>query len=393
MQNIFKYLKGDSVIWIVTILFLGLSMLSVYSFVPILVKTEGGSPFGYLFKHVIYIGIGFAAMYWIHRQDPKYIEKLSKFIFIVAIALLIFTFFFGVRVNDASRWVRVPIIGLTFQSSDFAKLALVIFISRRLVSNRDYFDSWKKSFMSVVLPILLICGLIAKDNFSTAAIIFLVSLLLLFVGKFPMTKILGIIGSGIVAVFLIVMTHLALPAMNLLPRFDTWMSRFFKAYGDGGASVENMQAINAKLAIHNGGYTGVGVGDGDLKHYTPEAYADFFYSSFVEEFGLFSAIILIFLYLILFYRILRIGLNAKNLFETYLSIGIGLLLLTQAMVNMFVCTGIMPVTGQNMPFLAMGGSAMVMSCISLGIVLSIARKNNPNGESLNSTNKMNENEH
>src|SRR5690554_450783 len=173
-------------------------MLSVYSFVPILVKTEGGSPFGYLFKHVIYIGIGFGAMYWIHRQDPKYIEKLSKFIFIVAIALLVFTFFFGVRVNDASRWVRVPIIGLTFQSSDFAKLALVIFISRRLVSSRDHFESWKKSFMSVVLPILLICGLIAKDNFSTAAIIFVVALLLLFVGKFPMTKILGIIGSGIV---------------------------------------------------------------------------------------------------------------------------------------------------------------------------------------------------
>lgn len=387
MQNIFKYLKGDSVIWIVTILFLGLSMVSVYSFVPILVKTEGGSPFGYLFKHVIYISIGFAVMYWIHRQEPKYIEKLSKFIFYVAIALLIFTFFFGVRVNDASRWVRVPIIGLTFQSSDFAKLALVIFVSRRLVSKREYFDSWKSSFVSIVLPILAICGLIAKDNFSTAAIIFFVALLLLFVGKFPITKILGIIGTGIVSLFLIVLSHLALPAMNILPRFDTWMNRFFKAYGEGGASVENMQAINAKLAIHNGGYTGVGVGDGDLKHYTPEAYADFFYSSFVEEFGLISAVILIFLYLILFYRILRIGLNAKNLFETYLSIGIGLLLLTQAMVNMFVCTGIMPVTGQNMPFLAMGGSAMVMSCVSLGIVLSIAHKNNPNGDAENSINK------
>src|SRR5690554_5236224 len=120
-------------------------MLSVYSFVPILVKTEGGSPFGYLFKHVIYIGIGFAAMFWVHRQNPVYIEKLSKFIFILAIALLIFTFFFGVRVNDASRWVRVPIIGLTFQSSDFAKLALVIFLSRRLVSGREYFEDRKST--------------------------------------------------------------------------------------------------------------------------------------------------------------------------------------------------------------------------------------------------------
>lgn len=359
-------------------------MVSVYSFVPILVKTEGGTPFSYLFKHTIYIVIGFAAMYWVHRQDPKYVEKLSKFIFIIAIALLIFTFFFGVRVNDASRWVRVPIIGLTFQSSDFAKLALVILISRRLVSKREYFDSWKNSLFYVVGPILLVCGLIAKDNFSTAAIIFMVSLLLLFVGKFPMGKIMTVIGSGIVLAGGIALTHIALPALNLLPRFDTWVNRFFKAYGNDGASVENMQAINAKLAIHNGGYMGVGVGDGDLKHYTPEAYADFYYSSFVEEFGLISAVMLIFLYLILFYRILKIGLNSKNLFETYLSIGIGLLLLTQALINMFVCTGIMPVTGQNMPFLAMGGSAMVMSCVSLGIVLSIAHKNNPKGESLNS---------
>lgn len=362
-------------------------MVSVYSFVPILVKTEGGTPFSYLFKHTVYIVIGFLTMYWVHRQDPKYIERLSKFIFIVAVGLLIFTFFFGVRVNDASRWVRVPIIGLTFQSSDFAKLALVILLSRRLVNKREYFDSWKTSLFTVVGPILLICVLIAKDNFSTAAIIFMVSLLLLFVGKFPMSKIFTVIGSGAVLAGGLVLTHIALPAANLLPRFDTWVNRFFKAYGEEGASVENMQAINAQLAIHNGGYTGVGVGDGDLKHYTPEAYADFYYSSFVEEFGLLSAVVLIFLYLILFYRILKIGLKSKNLFETYLSVGIGLLLLSQAMVNMFVCTGIMPVTGQNMPFLAMGGSAMVMSCVSLGIVLSIARKSNPKGESLSSNNK------
>ncbi|PKR79839.1 cell division protein FtsW [Brumimicrobium salinarum] len=380
MQNIFKYLKGDNVIWVITILLLGLSTLSVYSFVPILVKTAGGTPFGYLFKHIIYIAIGFSAMYWIHRQDPKYVERLSKFIFYLAIGLLIFTFFFGVRVNDASRWVRIPIIGLTFQSSDFAKLALVIFLSRRLITNKDSFDSWKKSLFKVIFPILLICALIAKDNFSTAALIFLVSLLILFIGKFPLSKLLGGIGIGLLGLLLFVLLHLALPAMNILPRFDTWMNRFFKAYGEGGASVENMQAINAKLAIHNGGYTGVGVGDGDLKHYTPEAYADFFYSSFVEEFGLIGAILLVFLYLILFYRILKIGLNAKHLFETYLSIGIGLLLLSQALVNMFVCTGLMPVTGQNMPFLAMGGSAMVMSCISLGIVLAIARKNETNGK-------------
>lgn len=377
MRQILSFLKGDSVIWIITLLFLGLSILSVYSFVPILVKTEGGTPFTYLFKHFVYIVLGVLTMYWIHEKDPKYIAKLSKFGFYLAIGLLIFTFFFGVRVNDAARWIRLPIVGLTFQTSDFAKLALVVYISKLMVNKENVLNSWKEGFWPIVIPIIVICALIAKDNFSTAAIVFMVSLLLLFVGRVPVGKILTFIFSGIAALTLVVLTHLALPAANLLPRFDTWMSRFFKAYGENADSIDNAQAINAELAIHNGGYFGVGVGSGKLKQYLPEAYADFYYSSFVEEFGLFFAGILIFLYLILFYRILRIGLNADKLFETYVCVGIGLLILSQAMINMMVCTGIMPVTGQNMPFLAMGGSAMIMSCISLGIVLSIANKKNP----------------
>lgn len=375
MEKLFVHLKGDKVIWVVVFLLWGLSIVTVYSFVPILVKSEGGSPFGYLFKHTVYILIGFIVMRWVHTKDPKYIEKLSKFIFYLAIALLIFTFFFGVRVNDASRWVRVPFIGLTFQSSDLAKFALIVFLSRRLVTRGKDISSWKENFFSFTLPILGMCALIAKDNFSTAAILFGVSLLLLFVAQYPFSKMLGIIGSGIVGLGAFVLAHIAFPALNLLPRFDTWMNRFFRAYGEHSATIENMQAINAKLAIYNGGYTGVGVGQGELKHYTPEAYADFFYSSFVEEFGLLISIGLILLYLILFYRILKVGLNAKNPFEVYVSIGIGLTFLSQAIVNMFVCTGIMPVTGQIMPFLAMGGSAMVMSSLALGVVQSIAYKN------------------
>jgi cell division protein FtsW len=369
-----KYLKGDPVIWIITLLFLGLSLVSVYSFVPILVRTEGGSPFSYLFKHFIYIVLGLLTMYWVHRQDPKYLSRLSRFLFYLSIALLIFTFFFGIRVNEAARWVRVPIIGLTFQTSDFAKLALVIYLAKMMVVKEPYFASWKNGFWPVVLPVIVICGLIAKDNFSTAAIVFLVSLLLMFIGRVPIVKIASFVGSGILLFGFFVLIHIAIPALNLLPRLDTWVSRFFKAYGEGSDTIANAQAINAELAIHNGGYFGVGVGDGKLKQYLPEAYADFYFSSFVEEFGLVVAVILIFLYLILFFRILRIGLNADKLFETYVCVGIGLLILSQALINMMVCTGLMPVTGQNMPFLAMGGSAMIMSCVGLGIVLSIARK-------------------
>lgn len=377
MQQIFKYLKGDGVIWVITLLFLATSLVSVYSFVPILIKTEGGTPFSYLFKHFIYILLGFFLMFWIHRQDPKYFAKLSRFVFYLAIGLLIFTFFFGVRVNEAARWVRVPIIGLTFQTSDFAKLALIMYISKQLVKKEPFFNNWKKGFVPLVIPIIIICALIAKDNFSTAALVFLVSLLLLFIGRVPVGKIFTFIGAGLLSFGLVILTHIAFPAMNLLPRFDTWMARFFKAYGENIDATSNAQAINAELAIHNGGYFGVGVGDGKLKQYLPEAYADFYFSSFIEEFGLILAIVLIFLYLILFFRILKIALNAEKLFETYLCIGIGLMIISQAVVNMMVCTGLIPVTGQNMPLLAMGGSAMIMSCVSLGMVLSIARKNQP----------------
>lgn len=382
MRTILNYLKGDKVIWVITILLMGISLLCVYSFVPILVRTEGGSPYGYMFKHLVYIVIGLIIMYWLHLRDPKKLEKASKFIFVCTIALLIFTFFYGVSINNATRWVRVPVIGLTFQSSDFAKLALIIFLAHRLVSKRDKVHSWKEGFLPIVLPILIICALIAKDNFSTSGLLFLVCVMMLFIGKVPLGKFLAFIGSGIAILGATILIHIAFPALHLLPRFDTWMSRLSSAYG--GKTTESMQAMKAQLAIYNGGYTGVGVGQGELKRYTPQAYADFFYSSFVEEFGMIVAFLIIFIYLILFYRILKIALNAKTLFETYVSIGIGLLILSAAMVNMLVCTGIMPVTGQNMPFLSMGGTAMVMNCIALGIVLSISRKNKE-GVSLSKT--------
>ena len=386
MQNILKYLKGDRVIWVIALIMLGFSLVSVYSFVPILIKMEGGSPFKYLFKHLIYVSIGLGVMFWVHRKDPKYISQLSKFGFYLAIALLVFTFFFGTRVNDAGRWVKIPFVGLTFQSSDFAKLALIIYVSRLLIKKKDKLNHWKEGFWPVVIPIIVICGLIVKDNFSTAAILFAISLTLLFLGRVPILKVLTLIGGGIAMLFFIVLVHKTFPDANILPRYDTWEIRIFNRIHDDENVIENAQAQNAQLAIYNGRIDmnwnsddmrpvgGQGVGDGELKEYLPEAYADFYYSSFVEEMGPIAAGTLILLYLILLYRIMRIGLNAENVFETYVCIGIGILILSQASVNMLVCTGIFPVTGQNMPLLAMGGSALIMTCLALGIVQGIAHK-------------------
>lgn len=374
MKEYLKYLKGDGVIWIISLIMLGFSLVSVYSFVPILVKIEGGTPFKYLFKHFIYVVIGLGVMYWIHTRDPKYISQLSKFGYFVGIALLLFTLFFGTKVNDAGRWIKIPFIGLTFQSSDFAKLALIVYLSRILSKKQEVLNNWKEGFRPLIVPVLIVCGLILKDNFSTAFLLFMISLTILFIGKVPLSKIFltlaGIVLVGIMAVGL----HKAVPELNIFPRMETWENRIFNKLDNDNDVKSNAQALNARYAIHNGQIFGQGVGDGELKEYIPEAYADFYYSSFVEEFGLVSATILILAYLILLYRIIRIGLSSDRLFETFVCMGIGILLLTQASVNMLVCTGIFPVTGQNMPLLAMGGSALIMTCVAIGIVQSIANR-------------------
>jgi cell division protein FtsW len=372
LNNYFQYLKGDKVIWIITLILLGFSLVSVYSFVPILVKIEGGTPFKYLFKHFIYVLIGLFAMFLIHRKDPGLFSKYARLMFLFSVGLLLFTMFFGTKVNDAGRWIKIPIVNLTFQSSDFAKLGLMIYLSRLLMKRQDKFNSWKQGAFPVIYPIIIICALIFKDNFSTAALLFGISYILLFVGKFPISKMLAVLGVGVGLAALVISIHVAFPKVGILPRYETWKNRIINKTSDKKDLVSNMQTINAQMAIKTGGIFGKGVGDGRLKEYLPEAYADFYYSSFVEEFGFVFAIILVFLYSILLFRIIRIGLKSEKLFETYLCIGIGVLLITQAVVNMMVCTGIFPVTGQNMPLLAMGGSALIMTCVALGIVQSIA---------------------
>lgn len=383
MQYLLTYLKGDRVIWIITLIMLAFSMVSVFSYIDILVKTQGGTPLKYLFKHIMYIGISGFAMYWIHLKDPKYFSQISKFAFYVAIVLLVFTMFFGTKVNDAGRWVRIPLVGLTFQSSDFAKLAMILYVSQLLVKKKDLLNDWKGGFIPVVLPVLIISGLILKDNFSTAIIVFGIGFTLLFLGRAPISKLISTIGAGIAALFLLVMVHKALPELNILPRYQTWENRILNQIDDDTNVIANAQAMNAKLAIYNGritttnfGIVGKGIGDGELKSYLPEAYADFYYASFVEEMGPIWAFVLIMAYLILLYRIMKIGLASENLFETFVCIGVGILILSQASVNMLVCTGIFPVTGQNMPLLAMGGSALIITTSALGIVQAIAHRQN-----------------
>ncbi|MEJ6505585.1 MAG: FtsW/RodA/SpoVE family cell cycle protein [Crocinitomicaceae bacterium] len=376
MRYYLKYLKGDPVIWMIVILLMAFSLVTVYSFVPVLVKIEGGTPFYYLFKHFLYVFIGFISMYVIHRIDSKYIYQISKFAYYLAIGLLLFTMFFGINVNGADRWIRVPFIGLTFQSSDFAKLALMMYLSKLLVKKEKQLNDWKEGVLPVLIPIIVICGIILVDNLSTGLMLFFIAMILLFIGRFPWKKWLSIIGAGLLLLTAAITVHEAFPSLDLLPRYETWKSRVSRQFSGETSGIENAQANNAELAIYNGSITGQGVGDGRLKGYIPEAYADFYFASFIEEFGFISGLLLIFLYLILLLRIIKIAIKSDVLFESYLCLAIGIHLLLQASINMLVCTGLLPVTGQNMPFLAMGGSALIMACISIGIVQSVANKNN-----------------
>ena len=372
MREYLKYLKGDPIIWIITLLMMGFSLVTVYSFVPILVKIEGGTPFSYLFKHFIYVVLAFVAMYFVHRVNPKHISQLTKFGYYLAIGMLVFTWFFGVEVNGAGRWIRIPFVSLTFQSSDFAKLALLMYVAKLLVRKKDKLDNWKEGIFPIMLPIIVICGLIVKDNFSTAFMLFGLSMVLLFIGRVPFLKLtsMGIAIIGLAGLILVL--HLSLPQLNILPRYDTWKNRITNRATSDENNLENAQANNAKLAIHNGQFIGQGVGDGKLKEYLPEAYADFYYASFVEEFGLVLSAILVLAYLILLFRIIKFALATDDLFQSYTSLAIGIHLLSQSSINMLVCTGVFPVTGQNMPFLAMGGSALIMACVSIGIIQSFA---------------------
>ncbi|MEN9303346.1 MAG: hypothetical protein RL264_1775 [Bacteroidota bacterium] len=375
MKGIFSAFQGDRTIWLVIFILTGFSAVFVYSFVTILSKMEGEPEYYYLFKHLLFVAMGFGAAYFVHRLDTRLILKLSKAMLILSAIALFVTMFFGVEVNGAGRWIRVPGLGLTFQTSDFAKLSLIIYLAVVLVKFKEQFNDWKILFWQIVVPILVICGLIFKDNFSTSFLLLLISFTMLFIGGVPFQKLIVIVLSMLFAGVLVIMIQLSFPSVKILPRLTTWVNRIDNRYVDESDNIANAQANNAQLAIHNGGIFGKGFGRGKLKEYIPEAYADFFYSSLVEEKGFLGAAILVIAYLILLMRIIAIGLQSSNPMLTYLAFGIAIHFMAQASINMLVCTGIFPVTGQNMPFLAMGGSAMLTALISIAIVQAIAREN------------------
>ena len=374
MNTVFKYLKGDKNIWVIALLLGILSVVSVFSFIPILVKVKGLSYSFLFFKHFILLLLGFVLMFVIHKVPFKVFSKLSKLAFYVAIVLLVLTMFIGESVNGADRWLKIPLVPFSFQTSDFAKLALVLYLSKQLIKRRKDFGDLSIVARYIMLPVALIVFLILPSNLSTALIIGLIALIIMIFAKFPWRWIGLAIGSG-VAVFLLLL-QIAKFYPNALPRVTTWNNRIENMFTEEVNPQEQMQINNSLLAIKNGSFIGKGPGNGELKRYIPEAYADFYFAVIVEEGGLLMALVVVSLYLMLFYRMIRIALKIqeKNEYAALVVIGIGLIIIISAVVNMMVCTKLLPVTGQNMPLLSMGGTSAWFTTIALGIVLSASRE-------------------
>ncbi|MCB9224340.1 MAG: FtsW/RodA/SpoVE family cell cycle protein [Crocinitomicaceae bacterium] len=377
MNKLFKYLGGDKNIWVLSIVLGVLSVVSVFSFIPILVKVKGMSYSYLFFKHFFLLILGFVLMYAIHKVPTKVFSKLSRILFYVSIVLLVLTMFMGESVNGADRWLKIPFLPFSFQTSDFAKLALIIYLSRQLVKRQKDFNDFETVFKYILLPVGLTMFLILPSNLSTAGLIGVIAFVMMVLAKFPWKW----IGLSVVAVGGVFVLLIGISAVypDVMPRVETWRARIVKASDENVDPRENMQVNNALAAIKNGAMTtehptpGRGPGNGVLKHYIPEAYADFYFAALIEEGGLPMGIIVIMLYMWLFFRFIKAGLGSKDLFGTYMAMGIGIMMMTQVMVNMMVSTKLMPVTGQNMPLLSMGGTSAWFTCIAFGIVLGISR--------------------
>ena len=376
MNWLLSHTKGDRTIWIVVIMLSIFSMLAVYSSTGTLAyKYQSGNTEHYLFKHAITFFLSFALMYGAHKIKYTYYSRLSQLALIVAVPLLFITLLLGTNLNEASRWLTLPGTTITFQTSDFAKLALIMYVARILSKKQDNIKDFKTAFVPIMLPVLIVCGLILPANLSTAAVLFATSLLLMFVGRVNLKYILILVGSGIL--LLTIFISIALLSKNT-GRVGTWKNRienFAKQDGDG-----NYQAQQAKIAVATGGIKGKGPGHSTQRNFLPHPYSDFIYAIIIEEYGLIGAILIVLLYIILFYRCIKNVNKSPRAFATLLSVGCGFSLIFQAMINMAVAVNLFPVTGQPLPLVSMGGTSVLFTGIALGIILSVSRESEEGGE-------------
>lgn len=378
-MKLFNYLKGDKVIWAIMFLLSLLSLLVVYSAVVTLAhKFKQGNTEWYLFKHFLLIASGFGLAYLFHKIKYTAFSKVSQIGFILSIPLLVYTLLKGVSAGDASRWIEIPGTRLTFQSSDVAKLMLLIYCARILALKGKELVDFKSVFKYLLIPIGLVCVLILPANFSTAAILFINCLLLMFIGGIQLKILLKILSICLVAAMLFFSWIWISPETIPGGRGLTWKSRIDNF--SKGDSKSNYQSEQAKIAIASGGIIGKGPGNSTQRAFLPQASSDFIYAIIIEEYGLMIGFLLLFLYMILLYRGIKILRDNDKPFGGLVAIGLSSSLVFQALINMAVAVNLFPVTGQPLPLLSMGGTSILFTMIALGIILSVSRSIEYKGE-------------
>ncbi|MDL5048472.1 putative peptidoglycan glycosyltransferase FtsW [Oscillatoria amoena NRMC-F 0135] len=369
--------------WAVVILLSIFGLLAVYSSTGTLAyKKQGGNTEFYLFKHLSFLTFGLILMYLSHLVNFKYYSRISQILLILSFVLLPYTLFFGTDINDARRWITLPVIGFTFQTSDLAKLALIMYVARFLSKRQDEIKDFKKSFLPVTITIALICALIMPANLSTALVLFATCLLLMFIGRIAFKHILLVVGSGALAATVLVVMALTLPddALSKIARLKTWKHRIehFAARDNGPvdereALQTDYQVVQAKIAIASGGLIGKGPGNSTQRNFLPHPYSDFVFAIILEEYGLIGASFLILLYLVLLFRCIRIVIRSPRAFGALLAVGLSFSLVIQAFINMGVAVNIFPVTGLPLPLVSMGGTSLIFTSMAFGIILSVSR--------------------
>ncbi len=377
-----RLFKGDTVVWIVFLILCIISTIEVYSASSTLAYSVKNA-YGPILRHATFLLLGAGMIVIMHNIHYKYASLMGLLCFVVAFLLLILTPVIGVRVNNAARWISI--MGIQFQPSEFAKLAMVIFTSFVLSKTQRSEDNLNKAFWIIMVVTAVFAGLIMTENLSTAIMLCLVVYVMLFLGRVPAKKLL-LLGGGVLSV--IILFFLLLKVVDNvpgMPRWDTWQNRIYGnevsvTSPDFEITDKNYQEAHANIAIANGTFVGTLPGNSSQRDFLPQAYSDFIYAIIIEEMGWFGLLIIPFMYFILLYRALRIARSCVRVYPMLLVMGSTLMVCFQAFINMLVAVGAGPVTGQPMPLVSRGGTSTLITCIYFGIILSVSRYGNPETE-------------
>lgn len=375
MQNIINNIKGDRLVWAIVALLAIFSFLPVYSSSSNLAYSAGsGSTFSFFVKHFMHLFLGFTIMYGVHRIPYRYFKGLSLVMLPIVLILLVLTMYQGTTIEgaNASRWIQIPIIGMSFQTSTFAFVVLMVYVARYLSKIQDRDITFKETILPLWLPVFLVLILILPANFSTAAIMFVMVMVLTFIGGYPFRYLMVIVGTGILVLSLFVLTAKAFP--ELMPnRVDTWMRRV-ENFTNGEDTEADYQIEKAKIAIATGGYIGLGPGKSVQKNFLPQSSSDFIFAIIVEEYGLAGGLVILTVYCWMLFRIVIIAQKSDTIFGKLVVLGVGLPIVFQALINMAVAVELFPVTGQTLPLVSSGGTSIWMTCLALGMILSVSAK-------------------